>query len=82
MFFNISVAGNRSFIVESASADLAAFKAELATETVGYLTADGNQLIMIDVIRNSVITVAPSPPNPVVAPPPEELGDPPPEEEL
>lgn len=72
MFFNISAAGNRNFVVESTSADLAAFKAELATETVGYLTADDQQLIMIDVIRSSVITVAPAPPNPV-EPPPEEL---------
>lgn len=69
MYFNISAAGNRNFTVESPSANLTAFKAELATEEVGYLTADGNTLIMIDVIRSSVITIAPSPPNPVEEPP-------------
>jgi hypothetical protein len=59
MYFNISTDSGRTFTIHSTSADLTAFKAELASETVGYLTQDGAQLIMINIIRSSVITIAP-----------------------
>jgi hypothetical protein len=67
MFYNFEIDG-KQFLLQSNSVDLTELKEELALEDFGVITSDGLKLIGIDLLRSTIITVAPFPPNEESAP--------------
>ena len=66
MYFRATTKEGKFYDFTSSSTDLNGFKAELAGENIGYVTtSDGTmpEIVGIDIVRGSIITVSPPPLN-------------------
>ena len=65
MYFRLTTSDGKQYDFTSSSATIAAFKSELGSEALGYVTTNGtnDEIIGINMIRNGIVTISPIPPN-------------------